>query len=91
MHGGLWSDLYGQRWLGIVYLPSDQPTLLRKETEERWRPFLFTLFVLFFKDCDSSSGITNLRHTYGHLHIQLEMNTFCFKQIDGLLAKFLAL
>ena len=91
MHGGLWSDLYDQRWLGIVYLPRDQPTLLRKETEERWRSFLFTLFVLFFKDCNSSSGITNLRHTYGPLHIRLEMNTFCFKQIDGLLAKILAL
>ena len=49
------------------------------------------MFVLFFKDCDSSSGITNLRYPYGPLHIHLEMNTFCFKQIDGLLAKFLAL
>ena len=78
-------------WAVCTYLPRDQPTLLREETEERWRPFLFTLFVLFFKDCDSSSGITNLRHPYGPLHIRLEMNTFCFKQIDGLLAKFLVL
>ena len=45
----------------------------------------------FLKIVTPSSGITNLRHPYGPLHIRLEMNTFCFKQIDGLLAKFLAL
>ena len=26
---GVISDFYGQRWLGLVYLPRDQPTLLR--------------------------------------------------------------
>ena len=54
----------------------------------RWRPYAFTRFVLFFKDCDSSSGITNLRHTYGTITIHLKMNTFCFIKIDGLPAKF---
>ena len=64
----------------------------------------FTRFVLFFNDCDSSSGITNLKPiiiiiitnyslivipTYGTIPIRLKMNNFCFKKIDGLLAKFL--
>ena len=49
----------------------------------------FTWFVLFFNDCDSSSGITNLRPTYGTIPICLKMNTFCFKKINGLPAKFL--
>ena len=49
----------------------------------------FTRFVLFFNDCDSSSGITNLRPTYGTIPIRLKMNIFCFKKIDGLPAKFL--
>ena len=48
----------------------------------------FTLFVLFFKDCDSTSGITNLRPTYGTIPIHLKINTFCFKKIDGQPAKF---
>ena len=51
-------------------------------------PYVFTRFVLFFNDCDSSSGITNLRPTYGTIPIRLKMNTFCFKKIDGLPAKF---
>ena len=50
---------------------------------------IFIYSVLFFKDCDSSSGITNLRHTYGTLSIRLKMNTYSFKKIDGLPAKFL--
>ena len=45
-------------------------------------------FVLFFKDCDSSSGITNLGHTYGTITTRLKMNTSCFEKIDGLPAKF---
>ena len=50
----------------------------------------FTRFVfVFFKDCDSSSGITNLRPTYGTIPMSLKMNTFCFKKIDGPPAKFL--
>ena len=55
----------------------------------RWRPFLYTRFVLFFQDCDSPSGITNLRYSYGTISIRLKMNTFSFKKIDGLPAKFL--
>ena len=47
-----------------------------------------TRFVLFYKDCDSSPGITNLRHTYDTITICLKMNTFCFEKIDGLPAKF---
>ena len=54
-----------------------------------WRLYVFTRFVLFFKDCDSSSGITNLRHTYGTIPIRFKMNTSSFKKIDGLPAKFL--
>ena len=49
----------------------------------------FTRFILFLNDCDSSSGITNLRPTYGTIPIRLKVNTFCFKKIDGLLAKCL--
>ena len=44
--------------------------------------------ILFFEDCDSTSGISNLRHTYGTITIRFKMNTFCFKKIDGLPAKF---
>ena len=43
----------------------------------------------FFKDFDATSDITNLRPTYGTIPIRLEMNTFCFKKIDDLPAKFL--
>ena len=43
----------------------------------------------FFKDCDSTSGITNLRPTYGTIPICLEVNTSSFKKIDGLPVKFL--
>ena len=78
-------------WALSTHHVASQYFTLTERSLVQWRPYLFTLFVLFFKDCDSSSGITNLRHTYGPLHIRLEMNTFCFKQIDGLLAKFLAL
>ena len=49
----------------------------------------FTQFVLFFSDCDSATGITNLRPTHGTFPIRLRMNTFCFKKIDGPPAKFL--
>ena len=49
----------------------------------------FTWFILFFDDYNSSSGITNLKPTYGTITIRLKMNTFCFKKIDGLPAKFL--
>ena len=42
-----------------------------------------------FKDCDSTSGITNSRHTYGTIPIRLKMNIYSFKKIDGLPAKFL--
>ena len=86
---GVRSDHYGQRWLGIEYLPSGQPMLSRKDRLCNGGHMYFTRFVLFFKDCDFSSGITNLRHTYGTITIRLKMNTFCFKQIDALLAKFL--
>ena len=82
----LWSALIGHRE------PTTWPAnALADRSPVQWRPYLFTLFVLFFEDCDSSSGISNLRHTYGPPDIRLKMNTFCFKQIDGLLAKFLAL
>ena len=49
----------------------------------------FTRLLLFINDCDSSSCITNLRPTYSTIPIHLKMNTFCFKKIDGLPAKFL--
>ena len=53
--------------------------------------YVFTRFVLFFKDCNSTSGISNLRHTYGTISIRLKMNTFSsLKKIDGLPAKFLS-
>ena len=49
----------------------------------------FTQFVLFFKHCDFSSGITNLKPTYGTVTMSLKMNTFCLKEIDSPLTKFL--
>ena len=49
----------------------------------------FTRFVLFLKHCDFSSGITNLRPTYGTVAKRLKLNSFCFKNIDGPPAKFL--
>ena len=86
---GVRADLYGQHWLGIVYLPRSQPTRLRKYRLCDGGHMYFTRFVLFFKDCDSTSGITNLRPTYGTIPIRLEMNTSSFKKIYGLPAKFL--
>ena len=85
---GVRADLYGQHWLGIVYLSHGQPTRLRKYRLCDGGHMYFTRFVLFFKDCDSTSGITNLRHTYGTIPIRLEMNTFWNKKIDGPPAKF---
>ena len=86
----LWPALIGHR------VPRGQTTANRHIRSAMinitlWRPFIFTQFVLFFKDCDFSSGISNLRHTYGPPNIRLKMNTFSFKQIDGVLAKFLRL
>ena len=48
----------------------------------------FTRLVLFFNDCDSSSGIANLRPTYGTIPIRLKMNTFCFKRLMVYLQSF---
>ena len=86
MHGGLRSALIGHR--PTTTWPANT---LTERSPVQWQPYLFTLFVLFFKDCESSSGISNSRHTYGPLNSRSKMNTFCFKQIDSLLAKFLAL
>ena len=84
----LWPTLIGHR------VPRGQPTANGKIRSSMinitlWWPCAFIQFVLFFKDCDSSSGITNLRHPYGTISIRLKMNTFSFKKIDGLPAKFL--
>ena len=84
----LWPALIGHR------VPRGQPTAIRKIQTAMtnitlWLPYVFTRFVLFFKDCDSSSGISNMRHTYGTITICLKMNTSSFKNINGLPAKFL--
>ena len=49
---------------------------------------IFTRFVLFFNDCDSSSGINNLRPTYGTIPIRLKMNTFVSKRLMVYLQSF---
>ena len=72
-------------------VPRGQPTANRtiRSAMINMAAIYITRFVLFFKDCDSYSGISNLRHTYGTITIRLKMNTFSFKKIDGLPAKFL--
>ena len=80
----LWPTLIGHR------VPRGQPTNRTiRSAMINMAAIYITRFVLFFKDCDSSSGITNLRHALGTISICLKMNTRSLKKIDGLPAKFL--
>ena len=95
-HGSGWqwhmelTSMANVDWASCTTWPAYSEQEDTKVDDKHGGHYVFTPFILFFKDCDSTSGIGNLRHTYGTISIHLKMNTFSLKKIDGLPAKFLS-